>query len=158
GSFNGWDASRHPMQRRGATGVWECFIPGVAGGVLYKFEVGIAGGRAIRKADPYGSFMELRPDTASVVYDLDRYAWGDAEWMAARAERQRTDQPLAIYEVHAASWKRTGKRPGDAAGAAPDWLSWRELAQELVPYVKRMGFTHIELLPVTEHPLDASWG
>ncbi len=151
GSFNGWDATQHPMQRRGATGVWERFIAGVGPGALYKFEIGIASGHAVRKADPYGSFSELRPDTASVVHDLDRYKWRDSKWMAARAARQAHDQPISIYEVHAASWKRTG-------GDAPDWLSWRELAEELVPYAKRMGFTHLELMPVTEHPLDASWG
>jgi len=151
GSFNGWDAARHPMIRRGPTGVWERFVPGVKNGALYKYELGIASGHAVRKSDPYGSFSELRPDTASVVHDLDRYQWRDAKWMAARAERQAHDQPIAIYEVHAASWKRTG-------GAAPDWLSWRELAKELIPYVKRMGYTHLELMPVTEHPLDKSWG
>jgi 1,4-alpha-glucan branching enzyme len=152
GSFNGWDASAHSMQRRGTSGVWERFVPGVEAGALYKFEIVTRlRGRATVKADPYGFAMELRPNTASIVVDLARYQWNDAEWMATRADRQRRDRPLAIYEVHAGSWKRR-------AGEEPGWLSWRELADDLVPYAKRMGFTHIELLPVTEHPYDASWG
>jgi 1,4-alpha-glucan branching enzyme len=152
GSFNRWDAGVHPMRPRGSTGVWERFVPGLEPGALYKYEIVTrSGGRATIKADPYGFAMELRPNTASLVYDLGRYTWGDGGWMSTRAERQRPDRPLAIYEVHPGSWKRTG-------GAPPDWLTWRELALDLIPYAKRMGFTHIELLPVTEHPYDGSWG
>jgi 1,4-alpha-glucan branching enzyme len=151
GDHNRWDADADPMHPLGRTGVWERFVPGLRPGALYKFHIRASDGRATIKADPYGSYMELRPNTASVVYDLGRYTWGDGGWMASRAERQRSGRPLAIYEVHPGSWKRKG-------GELPDWLSWRELAADLVPYVKRMGFTHIELLPVTEHPYDGSWG
>jgi 1,4-alpha-glucan branching enzyme len=152
GDFNRWDRAAHPMRRRGPTGVWELFVPGLGHGALYKFDILTRhDGRSAVKADPYGFAMELRPNTASRVVDLGRYTWGDEAWMAARADHQRADRPLAIYEVHPGSWKRKG-------GAPPDWLSWRELADDLVPYVKRMGFTHIELLPVTEHPYDGSWG
>ena len=152
GDFNRWDAAAHPMRLRRGTGVWERFVPGLGAGELYKFELLTPnGGRTTVKADPYGFFMELRPNTASRVYDLGGYTWGDQEWMASRARRQAPDRPLAIYEVHPGSWKRRGGEP-------TDWLSWRELAVELVPYVRRMGFTHIELMPVTEHPYDGSWG
>ena len=152
GDFNRWDSGAHPMHRRGPTGVWELFVPGLGHGALYKFDILTRHeGRSTVKADPYGFAMELRPNTASMVFDLNRYTWQDEAWMATRADRQRPDRPLAIYEVHPGSWKRRG-------GAPPDWLSWRELADDLVPYVKRMGFTHIELLPVTEHPFDGSWG
>jgi 1,4-alpha-glucan branching enzyme len=151
GDHNRWDPDADPMHPLGRTGVWERFVPGLRPGALYKFHIRASEGRTTIKADPYGSCMELRPNTASVVYDLGRYTWDDGEWLASRAERQRPDRPLAIYEVHTGSWKRTG-------GPLPDWLSWRELAAELVPYVKGMGFTHIELLPVTEHPYDGSWG
>jgi 1,4-alpha-glucan branching enzyme len=151
GDHNRWDPEADPMHALGRTGVWERFVPGLGPGALYKFHIRTPDGRTTIKADPYGSYMELRPNTASVVYDLGRYAWGDGEWMASRAGRQRPDRPLSIYEVHPGSWRRKGGEP-------TDWLSWRELAAHLVPYVTRMGFTHIELLPVTEHPYDGSWG
>jgi 1,4-alpha-glucan branching enzyme len=152
GDFNRWDARAHPMRLRGETGVWELFVPGLAPGELYKYDVRThLGGLSLVKADPYGFAMELRPKSASIVWDPGRYRWKDAAWMAARAKRQAYDRPLAIYEVHPGSWKRVGAEENR-------WLTWRELASELVPYVKRMGFTHIELLPVTEHPYDGSWG
>ena len=152
GDFNRWDAAVDPMRLRAGTGVWERFVPGLKAGELYKFELYTRDqGPTTVKADPYGFFMELRPNTASRVYDLSGFAWSDQEWMSSRAQHQAPDRPMTIYEVHPGSWKRRGSEP-------TDWLSWRELAAELVPYVRRMGFTHIELMPVTEHPYDGSWG
>ena len=104
------------------------------------------------KSDPYAHLSEMRPNTSSVIWDLNRYEWSDQEWMAERKQRQSLDAPIAIYEVHPGSWKRKD----DSIGKR--WLSYRELADELVPYVKEMGYTHIELLPLTEHPFDGSWG
>jgi 1,4-alpha-glucan branching enzyme len=153
GEFNQWDGRRHPMRLRGASGVWELFIPGLQQGDLYKYEIKTKyHGYIAVKADPFGLLSEMRPNTASVVWDLDRYEWHDQEWMAARNERQRLDAPIAIYEVHLGSWKR---KP-DPIGMR--WMSYCELAEELVPYVREMGYTHIQFLPVTEHPYDASWG
>lgn len=149
GGFNDWDGRRHPMRQRGTTGVWELFLPAVGAGAPYKFEIAPHNGAPFPKADPVAFYGALRPDTHSVVQALDGHEWGDAEWRAMRAERQRTTSPISIYEVHLGSWKRH-----------PDgrWLSYRELAEHLVPYVADMGFTHIELLPVSEHPFDGSWG
>ncbi len=149
GSFNGWDERRHPMRPRGSSGIWEIFLPGVADGALYKYDILTRlGGRCTVKADPCGRAMELRPETASIVVGDSKWIWKDKSWMRQRAERQAPDRPISIYEVHLGSWRR---RNGE-------WLSYLELADELVPYVKEMGFTHIELMPVTEHPFDGSWG
>ena len=153
GDFNQWDGRRHPMRPRGTSGLWELFIPGLQQGDLYKLEVKTRyQGYIAVKSDPFALFSEMRPNTASVVWDLDRYQWHDEDWMAARKERHRLDAPIAIYEVHLGSWKRKA----DPIGMR--WLSYRELAEELVPYVRDMGYTHIELLPITEHPFDGSWG
>ncbi len=152
GNFNHWDGRRHPMRVRGGTGIWELFIPGLAEDEVYKYEVkSHYNGYQMQKADPYGFFSELRPRTASVVHDLDRYEWGDQEWMAARAQRQGLDAPMAVYEVHLGSWMRGGED-------GLELLGYRELAERLVEYLERTGFTHLELLPVMEHPLDQSWG
>ncbi len=156
GSFNDWNPRMHFMKRLGTTGVWETFVPGVEQGALYKFLVMTKTDLSIAKADPYGSFMELRPNTASVVYDLDRYEWGDADWIANRATRQAPDKPISIYDVHPGSWRRP--ESSGEADRARQWLDWRELAEQLLPYVKALGFTHIELMPITEHPFDGSWG
>ncbi len=154
GDFNQWDGRRHPMRPRGATGLWEIFIPGLVQGDLYKYEIKTRyKGYTAIKSDPFGFLSELRPKTASVVWDLDRYRWNDAEWMASRKERQRLDAPICVYEVHLGSWQRV---PDKDLGHR--WLTYRELAEKLVPYVKKMGYTHIELMPVTEHPFDGSWG
>jgi len=152
--FNGWDGRLHPMRARGESGLWELFIPGVAPGALYKYEVQSLGGKVARKADPYGFAAELRPGTASVVWDLNSYRWNDSDWMTWRRQRQQLDSPISIYEVHLGSWMLAASREKNTAR----WLTYRELAEKLVPYVKDMGYTHIELLPVTEHPLDGSWG
>jgi len=152
GDFNAWDGRVHPMRSRGASGVWEIFLPGLDQGTLYKFEILSSSGDLLEaKADPYGFAAELRPKSASVVSSIDGYRWRDSEWLAARASRDWLHAPMSIYEVHAGSWRRN-------AAEGNRWLTYRELAAELVPYVKRLGYTHIELMPVMEHPLDASWG
>ena len=154
GDFNQWDGRRHPMNPRGSSGLWEIFLPSMSGGDLYKYEIKTRyKGYMTVKSDPFGFFSEMRPKSASVVWDLDRYEWADAEWMSTRKERQKLDAPISIYEVHLGSWR-----------AAPDndlgqrWLTYRELADQLVSYAKEMGYTHLQLLPVTEHPFDGSWG
>ena len=154
GDMNGWDGRCHPMRPRGDTGVWELFIPGVDAGARYKYRVVDVYGAVLEKADPCGRAVELRPATASEVWDEGSYTWGDDTWMAARAEWNPDETAISVYEVHLGSWRR---RPGRAAGE-PGWLTYRELADRLVPYVAEMGFTHLELLPVLEHPLDQSWG
>jgi 1,4-alpha-glucan branching enzyme len=152
GDFNSWDGRRHPMRSRGLSGLWELFIPDLAEGEKYKYEIlSCHENTPLLKADPYAFCSELRPNTASIVYDLDRYTWGDKDWQSARSKGDNLRQPISIYEVHAGSWRRKGDNTGP-------WLSYRELAHDLVDYVKDMGFTHIELMPISEHPLDQSWG
>jgi 1,4-alpha-glucan branching enzyme len=154
GDFNQWDGRRHPMRPRGPSGMWEIFLPGLQHGDLYKFEIKTPyQGYIATKSDPFAFASELRPKTASVVWDLNRYQWQDEKWMAERRHRQGLDAPIAIYEVHLGSWSR---KPSPEYGER--WLTYRELAEDLVAYVKGMGYTHIELLPVTEYPYDASWG
>lgn len=150
GDFNAWDGRRHMMRRRVDTGVWETFVPGLGEGAVYKYEiVGDDGTLLPLKADPVGFGAEMRPGTASVVRRTDDFVWSDDAWMAARAKREPRAQPMTIYEVHLGSWRR-----------ADGWRfqSYDEIADSLVPYVVDMGFTHVELLPVNEHPLDDSWG
>lgn len=152
GEFNDWDGRRHPMRPRGTSGVWELFVPGIGNGAIYKFEIKTRYmGYMVLKTDPYGFFAELRPNTGSIVWDINQYSWGDHDWMEQRRQKQGFDAPISVYEVHLGSWARNpleGNR----------FLTYRELANELIPYVQARGFTHIELLPVTEHPLDMSWG
>ncbi len=149
GDFNQWDARRHPMRKHIPSGFWELFIPDLKPGAIYKYRVRSASG-AVDKADPYGFAAEVPPRTASIVADLDTYTWGDQAWMTARAERNHLESPLSFYEVHLGSWRR----PDDGR----TWLNYRELAHALVDYVKELGYTHIELLPVAEHPFSGSWG
>ncbi|MEJ2202806.1 MAG: 1,4-alpha-glucan branching protein GlgB [Gemmatimonadota bacterium] len=155
GDMNHWEGRCHPMRPRGATGVWELFVPGVQVGARYKYEIVSSTGERTERADPCGRAAELRPATASEVWDPGRYQWGDGEWMRQRASWNPDVAPISVYEVHAGSWRRAsqdeGKRPRG-------WLTYRELAEDLLPYVRDMGFTHVELLPVVEHPLDESWG
>jgi len=152
GDFNFWDGRVHPMRLRGETGIWEIFIPGIGEGAVYKFEIrSRVGGSWGLKADPYGFAAEKRPHNASVVADIDKHQWNDSAWLAARASRDWLHAPMSIYEVHLGSWRRNRKEGNR-------WLTYRELADELIPYVTGMGYTHIELMPIMEHPLDASWG
>lgn len=149
GDFNGWNGLRHPMRSLGGSGVWELFVPGLEAGDLYKFEFISRDGHRLIKADPYGQAMTLRPDTASSIAPASTYQWEDRAWMDRRAAQPWMHTPMSIYEVHPGSWRR-----------APDggFLSYRELADQLIPYVEELAYTHIELLPVMEHPLDESWG
>src|SRR6056297_2302199 len=154
-SFNGWDPRTHPMRPRGQTGVWELFIPGVTSGDFYKYSIHTMQGQRLEKSDPYARAMEMRPRSASVVVDERDYEWRDQEWMEQRVERQHPDgRPISIYEVHLGSWRRNP----DEEEQTWYWLSYRELAEQMLPYVAELGFTHVELLPVTEHPFDGSWG
>ena len=149
GDFNNWDARRSPMRRLGESGIWELFLPAAAEGDKYKFHVTQCDGRVVDKTDPYGVYAEVRPSNASVLYPLKRYKWKDRRWMTARRKYDFRAAPMNIYEVHLGSWKRAeGNR----------FLSYTELAEQLIPYVKEMGYTHIEMLPVEEHPFDGSWG
>jgi 1,4-alpha-glucan branching enzyme len=151
GDFNNWDGRAHPMRLRIGSGVWELFVPGLVEGRRYKYEIRTRdGSHVFLKTDPYGTTSEQPPGSASLTLDPSRYEWQDEAWIAARAEAgERFERPMAVYEVHLGSWKRQ-----DDGG----YLTYRELAAQLVPYVKEMGFTHIELLPVLEHPYAASWG
>ncbi|WP_437441254.1 1,4-alpha-glucan branching protein GlgB [Sphingomonas morindae] len=150
GGFNGWDGRRHPMRLRHGSGIWELFIPGLGAGEVYKYEVIGADGVRREKADPLARATEMPPATGSIVAPPLTHGWGDADWMAGRAERHHAGAPISVYEVHAASWKR----PWDGAGAH----DWDELATMLIPYVQEMGFTHVELMPIMEHPFGGSWG
>ncbi|MGA8224846.1 MAG: 1,4-alpha-glucan branching protein GlgB [Candidatus Acidiferrales bacterium] len=152
GDFNTWDGRVHAMRSRGLTGIWEIFIPGLDEGTIYKFEIlGRDGNYLGLKSDPYGFAAEVRPKSASVVCNIDRYRWNDSGWLQARSSRDWLHAPMTIYELHLGAWRRR-------ADEGNRWLTYRELADELIPYAKHMGFTHIELMPVMEHPLDASWG
>lgn len=152
GDFNRWDGRRNPMRRRGQTGVWEIFMPGLGDGESYKYELlDMHGNLLPQKADPFGFGAEHPPKTASVIRTLDGHKWTDSSWMSKREALHKIDQPISIYEVHLGSWKRVpedGNRP----------LSYHEHAQQLVGYAKDMGFTHLELMPISEFPFDGSWG
>ena len=152
GDFNSWDGRVNPMRSRGGTGIWEIFIPGIDQGTIYKYEIlsRVAAHLGL-KTDPYGFAAEMRPKTASVIWDLDRYEWKDSEWISQRASRDWLHSPMSIYELHAGSWRRH-------ADEDHRWYTYHELADELIPYVKNLGYTHIELMPVMEHPFDGSWG
>ncbi len=216
GDFNQWDGRAHPMQLRGSSGIWELFVPGLGQGALYKYEVRAQNGGLFTKSDPYGFAAEMRPSTASMVWDVNLHQWGDSDWVEQRPQRQALDAPISIYEVHLGSWQRTQDPPpnlprdgggvtnpphigatnqsppdiGAANQSPPDIgaanqspsnieraanqsppviggvrggsegrpLTYRELADTLIPYVKSLGYTHIELLPISEHPFDGSWG
>jgi 1,4-alpha-glucan branching enzyme len=150
GPFNNWDGRWHPMRVRGHSGVWELFIPELDAGTLYKYEIRNRDSQEVfLKSDPYGQQFELRPATASIVVGKSAYAWQDAAWMKERTAHDWQHAPLSIYELHLGSWRR---------GPEGEPLSYRKAAEELVEYVKDMGFSHIELLPITEHPYDPSWG
>ena len=152
GPFNFWDGRRHVMQGRGVSGVWELFVPDVGAGTLYKFEMLSRDGRLFLKSDPYGFAMQLRPDNCSIVASLDGHEWQDHEWLEARAAADPLRRPFNAYEVHLGSWRRPWEQ------RTPPFMSWNEAVQQLIPYVREMGYTHLELMGVAEHPLDASWG
>lgn len=160
GDFNCWDGRRHQMRRLGDSGVFELFIPQLKPGMIYKYEIKTKAGLPLLKADPYGNYAELRPDTASIVWDLKQYKWNDKEWMGRRGRKKGGEEPMSIYEVHLGSWMQ---KPVATDGAGKEingsqFYNYREIAEKLAEYVKEMGYTHVELLPVMEHPLDASWG
>ncbi|MES9993610.1 MAG: 1,4-alpha-glucan branching protein GlgB [Candidatus Thiodiazotropha sp.] len=149
GNFNNWDGRVHPMRSRGGSGVWELFIPELDSGSLYKFEIRTQGGEVSLRTDPYGNHFQYRPETAAIVVSDSTYDWGDSDWISNRDTANWQQEPMSIYEVHLGSWRRDDKG---------GFLNYRELAHQLADHVKRIGFTHIELLPITEHPLDGSWG
>jgi len=151
GDFNSWDGRRHVMRVRPNIGIWEIFVPGLPMGANYKFEVKSQANTLIEKSDPYAFASELRPKTSSLVCDVAGYGWNDAEWLENRKKSNQLEEPMAVYEVHLGSWMRV---PEDGNR----FMSYRELAVKLAEYVKKMGYTHIELLPVMEHPFDNSWG
>src|SRR5690606_17973905 len=150
GNFNDWDGRRHPMRFYHNSGIWELFVPGLGQGELYKYEIkGHYRDYTVAKADPLAFASQLRPETASIVWDINQYQWQDDAWMQKRASADVLNQPISIYELHLGSWQQK---------YGWEWLSYADLAEQLIPYVQKMGFTHIELMPVAEHPLDASWG
>lgn len=151
GAFNNWDGRTHCMRRYFDQGLWEIFIPGLGEGDIYKYEIASPFlGTPQVKADPYGFASEMRPQTASIITSSGSYNWDDDHWISSRKDRQGLEAPMSVYEVHLGSWRRSG---GD-----PPYLSYRELAEQLIPYVAELGYTHIELLPIAEHPYDPSWG
>ncbi len=152
GDFNGWQGTCHCLHSSDS-GIWTLFIADLPEYTVYKYQITSKQGESFDKSDPYGFAMELRPNTGSVVIDLDTYCWNDADWLTHREQRQSLESPLSIYEVHLGSWK---KIPDEQWGSR--YLSYRELADTLIPYVLEMGFTHIELLPIAEYPYDGSWG
>src|SRR5919106_160652 len=149
GDFNAWEGGAHQMRMLGNSGVWELFIPKLAPGMLYKFQIRTATGFTVLKADPYAQHTEIPPDTSSIIYE-SKYKFRDTKWMKARAGREHFRKPLSIYEVHFGSWRRieAGNRP----------FTYREMAEPLAEYAREMGFTHVEFLPLKEHPYGPSWG
>jgi 1,4-alpha-glucan branching enzyme len=152
GDFNQWDGRVNPMRARGSSGVWELFLPELSEGAIYKYEIiGPRGELLPLKADPYGFRSELRPRTGSIVANLNSYQWGDQQWMNRRPHTNWFESPVSIYEVHLGAWRRVPEEGNR-------WLTYRELGDQLIPYVKDLGYSHIELLPIMEHPFDGSWG
>ena len=150
GDFNDWDESRHPAQARwDGSGLWQAEVPGVRQGQRYKYVIRTRSGERLEKADPFARYAEQAPATASIVWDAGDHAWNDAAWMAQRSTRNALDAPMSVYEVHLGSWRRHADNAS---------LGYREAAAQLAAYVSGMGFTHVELMPVTEHPFYGSWG
>ena len=170
GDFNNWDGRSYQM-RRGNNGIWELFVPELTFGAAYKYEVKNQHGHIYEKSDPYGFQQEVRPKTASIVADLDSYNWDDADWMKERRQSAPLDKPISVYELHLGSWMHgSANEPtkllsgeGSSVLVSDDkpgarFLSYYELVDKLLPYVKELGYTHIEVLPIAEHPFDGSWG
>jgi len=151
GNFNVWHGGKHQMRVLGSSGVWELFVPDIGVGEVYKYEVKDRSGNIFEKSDPYGFQFEVRPNTGSIIADINKHKWADQEWLDRRRSTDPLRQPISVYEVHLGSWMRVPEE-GDR------FMTYRELAHQLVEYVKEMGYSHIQLLPVAEHPLDASWG
>ncbi len=149
GDFNNWKGQEHFMERVEDSGIWTLFIPGLKEGTLYKYEIHTPQGEVLLKSDPYAFYSEAKPKTASIVYSLEGYSWGDGKWQEKKSKEVAYNSPLLIYEVHLGSWKR---------GEGGRYLTYRELARDLVDYVAEMGYTHVELMPLVEHPFDGSWG
>lgn len=149
GDFNQWDGKRHAMRLHPESGVWEIFIPGVAAGDMYKFEIKTQNDIILMKSDPYASFHEVRPHHAAIVYNLDEYNWNDAQWIEKREKQDMDRSPMSIYELHLGSWRR---KEGDR------FLTYRDMADQLTEYIKQMGYTHVEIMGAMEHPYDGSWG
>ncbi|MCK5917899.1 MAG: 1,4-alpha-glucan branching protein GlgB [Cocleimonas sp.] len=149
GDFNQWDGRCHPMRSRGGAGIWELFIPNLQVNDSYKYEILTQHNDLLVKTDPYAQSMALRPDTTSHIANTNQYDWQDNDWLQQRAEFDWQHQPISVYELHAGSWQRSDE---------DSFLNWRELANRLIPYITEMGYTHIELMPIAEHPLDKSWG
>ena len=154
GEFNGWEESRLPIEQAGPSGIYELFVPGAKAGDLYKYYITTKDHRGLYKADPYANSAEMRPGTASRVADLTKFKWSDAAWMEKRASQNTDEIPVSIYEVHPGSWKKHPAGPGNEDG----YYNYKEFAHALVDYVKDMGYTHVELMGIAEHPFDGSWG
>ena len=153
GEFNGWNETSHPMNRLEPLGIWELFVPGVQLGCLYKYLIEAQDHSLLYKADPYATEAEMRPGTASKVSDISDFRWSDKDWMEKRKKKDPKEEPMAIYEVHPGSWKKHPHGPDEDG-----YYNYRELAHELADYVLEMGYTHVELMGIAEHPFDGSWG
>ena len=151
GDFNHWDGRSHAMQKQIPSGIWELFVPNIGDGQKYKYRVRMANGEVVDKTDPFGVAAELPPRTASVVCSLDRHKWEDDDWMHRRKSENQLEKPMSVYEVHLGSWKK-------CEGGVHGWMNYRDIAHQLVQYCKEMGFTHVELMPISEHPFTGSWG
>ncbi len=151
GNFNDWNGRQNMLRPNGRSGVWELFIPAIGYGELYKFLVTDIHGQQILKADPFGFYGELPPKNASVVYDLSAYQWNDQQWMEQRGNGNPTELPISVYELHLGSWRQDSQRQNG-------WMNYREIAHQIVEYCQQLGFTHLELMPVSEHPYTGSWG
>ena len=149
GDFNGWDGRCHPMRSLGESGLWELFIPALTAGDSYKYEIFSQENKILTKTDPYARSMALRPDTTSHIVSNEPYDWQDKKWLKQREDFDWQHQPVSVYELHAGSWQRDDPE---------SFLNWREIAKRLIPYILELGYTHIELMPISEHPLDQSWG
>ncbi len=154
GEFNDWIGFDHNMEMNNESGIWELFVPDVKEGCAYKYVISTQDGRTLYKSDPYGFYSELRPDTASRVFNIDKYNWKDQDWIAKKSRENHYEQPMSIYECHLGSWKKDYQGPEDEDG----FYDYKRLAKDLVAYVKKMGYTHVELMGISEHPYDGSWG
>ena len=159
GEFNNWDRTVNPMERLGDIGIYACFVPGVEELTMYKYSIETQWGSVITKADPFANYAELRPGTASKVFDISKIKWTDSAWMENRKEWDHKKNPMSVYEVHIGSWKQHDvAKDGEEVQTGAEFYNYREFAKEAVKYVKKMGYTHVELMGIAEHPFDGSWG